>query len=123
MKHVLTSAGLVALGVTALNAYDPQMTRQLTGRPFTVGATVRGFYDDNINTSPKPLEEESFGVEVSPSIHINLPMEQTFIALGYIYSLKWYEDRDPRNYDQSHEFNGKLRHQFSPRHDIGIDDA
>jgi hypothetical protein len=123
MKHVLTSAGLVALGVTALNAYDPEMTRQLTGRPWTVGATVRGFYDDNINTSPKRLEEESFGVEVRPSVHLNLPMEQTFIALGYIYSLKWYENRDPRRFDQSHEFNGKLRHQFGPKHDIGVDDS
>jgi len=131
MKHVLTSAGLVALGVTALQAFDPQMTRQQTGRPFTVAATVRGFYDDNVNLSPKrtvrnypfPGEEESLGVEVSPSIHLNLPMEQTFISLGYTYSLKWYEERSPRNYDQSHEFNGKLRHQFGPKHDIGIDDS
>ena len=124
MKHVLTSAGLVALGAAALHAYDPQMTRQQTGRPFTVAATVRGFYDDNVNTSTKRLgEQESLGVEVSPSVHLNLPMEQTFISLGYIYSLKWYEERSPRNYDQSHEFNGKLRHQFSPKHDIGIDDS
>ena len=115
---------MVALGAAALHAYDPQMTRQQTGRPFTVAATVRGFYDDNVNLSTKRVgEQESLGWEFSPSMHLNLPMEQTFIALGYIYSLKWYEERDPRNYDQSHEFNGKLRHQFGPKHDLGIDDS
>ena len=123
MKHVFTSAGILALSATVLNAYDPEMTRQLTGRPWTVAATVRGFYDDNVATSPNRLEHDSFGIEVSPSAHLNLPLEQTFISLGYIYSLKWYEDREPRNYDQSHEFNGKLRHQFGPKNDIGVDDS
>jgi len=134
MKHLLTSAGLVALGAAALQAYDPQMTRQQSGRPFTVAATVRGFYDDNVNTSPdhvrafpggpkRELPESAYGIELSPSIHLNLPMEQTFISLGYIYSLMWYENRDPRNHDQSHMFNGKLRHQFGPKHDIAVDDS
>lgn len=136
MKHVLTSAGLVALGVTALQAYDPQMTRQQSGRPFTVAATVRGFYDDNINTSPDSHRaivngrlvktdptESAYGYQISPSVHVNLPLEQTFISLGYVYGFTWYEARDPRNYDQSHEFNGKLRHQFSPKHDIAVDDS
>ena len=135
MKHVLNSAGLLALGVISLHAYDPQLTRQQTGRPWSISATVRGFYDDNVFTAPENSfarqfgrtvvvhPTESFGFEVSPAVRLNLPMEQTFISLGYIYSFRWYEERDPRNYDQSHEFNGKLRHQFSPRHDLGIDDS
>lgn len=123
MKHVLTSAGFLALGAAALHAYDPQLTRQQTGRPWSVAATVRAFYDDNITTSPDRFAESSYGLEVSPSAHLNLPMEQTFVSLGYSYSLRWYEDRDPHNIDQSHEFNGRLRHQFNPRHDIGIEDS
>ncbi len=120
MKHVLTSTGLLALGAISLHALDPEMTRQQTGRPFSLSATVRGFYDDNVNTAPNK-EQDSFGFEVSPSVHLNLPLEQTFISLGYVYSLKWFDDREP-DIDQSHEFNGKLRHQFSPRHAIGVDD-
>ncbi|HTD68728.1 MAG TPA: hypothetical protein VK846_19580, partial [Candidatus Limnocylindria bacterium] len=81
MKHVLTSTGLLALGAVSLHALDPEMTRQQTGRPFSLSATVRGFYDDNINTSPRD-EQESFGLELSPSAHLNLPLEQTFISLG-----------------------------------------
>src|SRR4051794_13485550 len=125
MKQVLTSAGLLAVGAVSLHALDPEMTRQQSGRPFSVAATVRGFYDDNVNTSPDKIivstssggtkvlhPQDSFGFEVSPSAHLNLPLEQTFISLGYVYSLKWYENRDPNEIDQSHEFNAKLRHQF-----------
>ncbi len=122
------------------------MTRQQSGRPYSVAATVRGFYDDNINTSPdkivirQPLDpndpnsplvttgvlhprEESYGFQVSPSVHLNLPLEQTFLGLGYVYTLTWYENREPDDIDQSHEFNAKLRHQFSPRYQIGVDET
>jgi len=132
MKQVLTSTGLLAVGALSLHAYDPEMTRQQTGRPFSVAATVRGFYDDNVNTSPDKViiagvktnpRESSYGVQISPSVHLNLPLEQTFISLGYVYSLNWYENRDPNDIDQSHEFNAKLRHEFSPRHNVGVDDS
>lgn len=129
------------MGAAALYAYDPEMSRQQSGRPFTVAATVRGFYDDNINTSPDKQvvitslpgggsstntidpREGSFGFQVSPSIHWNIPLEQTFISLGYVYGFTWYDNREPDNYDQSHDFNLKLRHQFSPRHQISVDDS
>ena len=123
MKHVLTSAGLLALGAAALHAYDPEMTRQKTGRPWSVSATVRGFYGDNVVTSVDGAEQDSYGLEVRPSAHLNLPLEQTFISLGYTYAFRWFEDREPHDTDQAHEFTGKLRHQFSPRHDLGIDDT
>jgi predicted porin len=133
MKQVFTSAGFLALGAVSLHAYDPEMTRQNTGHPWSISAVVRAFYDDNVTTSPDKTRinfagasvepQDSLGLEVSPSIHLNLPIEQTFVSLGYVYSLKWYEDRDPHDTDQSHEFNGRLRHQFSPRHDISVSDA
>lgn len=123
MKHVLTSTGMLALGAVALHATDPQLTRQNTGRAWSLSATVRGFYDDNITTSPDRLKERSFGVQVSPSVSLNLPLEQTFISLGYTYSLMWYENREPKNIDQSHIFNGQLTHQFSPRHTLNVKDT
>jgi len=122
MKRVFTSAGILALGAASLHAYDPEMTRQQTGRPWSVAASVRGFYDDNIATSPS-REEDSFGLEFRPSAHVSLPFDQTFLALGYIYSIRWYEDRSPNNVDQGHEFNAKLRHQFTPRHSVSVDET
>jgi hypothetical protein len=124
MKQALTSAGVLALGAVSLCAYDPEMTRQSSGGPFTLSGTVRGFYDDNINTAPTDAtRDESFGFQVVPAIHVNLPFEQTFLSLGYVYTLSWYDNRSPRNIDQTHEFNGKLRHQFNPRHKLSLDDS
>jgi len=122
MKQVLTSAGVLALSAVSLCALDPEMTRQSSGGPFTLSGTVRGFYDDNINTSPDRSKEESFGFQVVPAVHLNLPFEQTFLSLGYIYTLSWYDKRDP-DIDQAHEISAKFRHQFSPRHQISVDDS
>ena len=88
-----------------------------------MAATVRALYDDNITTSPDGSKEGSFGISVSPSVHLNLPLDQTFISLGYVYSLIWYENREPNHNDQSHEFNGKLTHRFGPQHDISVFDS
>jgi hypothetical protein len=41
---------------------------------------------------------------------------------GYIYSLRWYEDRDTST-DHTHEFLAALRHAFSPRHEIRVADS
>lgn len=126
MNKVVTSAGLLALGAATLYGYDPELTRAKTGRPFSVSATVRGFYDDNPTFTPdkSPIgPKESFGYEVSPAVHVNLPLEQTFLRAGYVYSLRYYEERDPHKTDQSHEFNALLRHAFSPRHDIAVADS
>jgi predicted porin len=124
MKQALTSAGVLALGAFSLCAYDPEMTRQSSGGPFTLSGTVRGFYDDNINTAPTDAtRDESFGFQVVPAVHVNLPFEQTFLSLGYVYTLSWYDNRAPRHIDQTHEFSGKLRHQFNPRHKLSVDDS
>lgn len=136
MKKIVTSAGIVALGAATLYGYDPEMTRAQTGRPWSVAATVRGFYDDNPTTSPDRFPsstklgtfrvgepDDSFGFEVNPSVQVAIPLEQTFLRAGYNYSLRYYEDRDPDNYDQTHEFTALLRHAFSPRHDITVGDS
>lgn len=123
MKQVLTSAGVLALGAASLCALDPEMTRQASGSPFSLAGTVRGFYDDNINTAPDDTKEDSFGFQVIPSVHLNLPMEQTFLSVGYVYTLSWYDDRDPHDTDQTHEFNAKFRHQFNPRHQVAVNDS
>lgn len=120
MKQIVTSAGFLALGAASLYALDPELTRQQTGRPWSVAATVRGFYDDNVATSSK--KQDSVGLEFSPSAHVNLPMEQTFLSAGYTYSLRWYEDRDHAT-DQFHQFDALLKHQFGPRHDISVRDS
>ena len=126
MKKIATSAGLMALGAATLyGQYDPERSWENSGKPWTVAATVRGFYDDNPTTTPegnRPGPNGSYGIELSPSAFVNLPLDQTFIRAGYIYSARWYEDRDPST-DQTHEFVAALRHAFSPRHEIRVADS
>src|SRR4029077_10452557 len=131
MKKIITSASLAALGALSLQAGtpldrsyyapNPQLTPQESSKWWSISASLRGFYDDNYNTSPANFHvaetfdpatgirtpgqtvkpRDSFGFEISPSFGINIPLPQTFIGLTYTYSLRWYEDRSHPKDDQS----------------------
>lgn len=124
MKRFLTSAGLVVLGAASLEAaYAPGLSRTETSKPWSVSASLRGFYDSNYGTSPRSVRDDSFGVEASPSVSINLPMEQTFIGASYVYSIRYYEARRNNRADHSHQFNAKLDHAFSERYKLELSDS
>jgi hypothetical protein len=132
MKRIVASVGLVAVGASGLQAgLLPAMTAE-TGKPWTVSATLRGFYDDNYNTIPNDAVlgpgqfRGSYGWEVSPALMVNLPMEQTTISFGYVYSFKYYQHK-PLNsteyYDQTSDLNFGLTHAFNERYSISIKDS
>ena len=124
MKKLLTSAGLVALGISSIQAaYAPALSQMETAKPWSLSAALRGFYDDNYTTSVNGVKRDSFGFEVSPSASLNLPLDQTFIGLSYEYSLRYYEDRRDNKYDQSHKFDGRLDHAFSERYKLELSDS
>jgi len=132
MKKVIVSVGLVALGASGLQAASDSGTTPDTSKPWSVSATLRGFYDDNVNSLPNnatPMpgtSRGSSGFEVSPSIIASWPLEQTTISLGYVYSFKYYENKpsgNAENYDQSHDFNASLSHYFSERYQVNVRDA
>jgi hypothetical protein len=139
MKKLITSAGLAALGAASLNAQQiyapaPGLTTTQLSKPWSVSAAVRGFYDDNYALTPSgglvdPVtgtrinRQESFGYEVTPSAALNWAMEQTYIGLGYVYSLKFFEDRPENKYDQSHQANVKLSHAFTDRYKLDLADS
>lgn len=125
MKKIITSASLVALGAASVQAaYTPSMEAGDSAKPWSVSASLRGFYDDNYTTSPKPFARESFGVELSPAADLNLrPTEQTYIGLSYAYSMRWYEDRKQNSADHSHQANAKLSHAFSERYQLDLSDS
>ena len=107
MKRLIASAGLVAIGASGLQAANTGgLSDAQVSKPWSVSATLRGFYDDNYATLPKssPLKKDSYGLEFKPSGSVHfLPTDQTFIALSYVYSLKYYFDRPDSSTDQSHE--------------------
>ena len=128
MNKITATAGLVAIGAASVQAqiYAPSPGSQEATKPWTVSATLRGFYDDNYTTSPSHIERDSWGFEVSPSAALNLIRDQTALGLSYVYSARWYEDRDSIDedaWDHSHQVNGKLSHAFTPRFKIDLSDS
>jgi len=138
MKKLITSAGLAVLGAASLNAQQvyapaPGLTTTQLSKPWSVSAAIRGFYDDNYAMTPSSglidpasgnriTPRSSIGYEVVPSAGFNWAMEQTYIGLSYLYSLKYYEDREDHKYDQAHQVNFKLSHAFTDRYKLDLAD-
>lgn len=128
MNKIKTTAGLLALGAVSVHAavYAPEAGSPQATKPWSISATLRGFYDDNYSTSPKAIERDSYGFEVSPAASLNLIRDQTALGLNYVYSMRWYEDRDSQNLpsaDHAHQFNAKLSHAFTPRYKLDVSDS
>lgn len=124
MKKTIASASLIALGAASIHAANaPGLTSIETSKPWSVSATLRGFYDDNYATRPSNIARDSFGFEFSPSASLNLPLDQTYIGLSYTYGLKYYEDRTKNTADHSHQFTGKLNHAFTERHKLDLSES
>ncbi len=124
MKKLIASAGLVALGAASLKAqYAPGLTRMETSKPWSISASLRGFYDDNYLAVPKEFKDESFGFEVKPRVAVNIPREQTYFGAAYTYSMKWYEARNDHPIDHSHEVELKVDHRFSELYKLNFNDS
>ncbi|HOW66670.1 MAG TPA: outer membrane beta-barrel protein [Candidatus Paceibacterota bacterium] len=125
MKKIITSASIIALGTVGLHAaYAPGLTTTEKSKFWSVSATLRGFYDDNYMTQPSgPAERDSFGVEVSPALTLNFPMDQTLISAGYIMGMRWYEDRDEDSADWTHQVSLLMNHAFSENYKLKVSES
>jgi putative beta-barrel porin BBP2 len=123
MKKIIASASVAALGAASLQAaYAPGLSPVEKSKPWTISASLRGFYDDNYLTQSKANERDSFGIELSPSLAVNLALDQTLIGFSYTYSLRWYEDRSNNSADHSHQVKFKLNHAFNERFKLDVSD-
>lgn len=124
MNRIVASVGLAALGASALSSASAQSVASPdNSKPWSVAATLRGFYDDNTGTLPNnfPIppgdKRGSFGFEFAPSgLWSWSPQEQTSFNVGLLYSLKYYLDKPPfsaDHTDQSFAFNAGINHAFS----------
>src|SRR6266853_932453 len=127
MKKIVASVGLFAVGASGVQAASITALTVEGAKPWSIAATLRGFYDDNINTAPDgDFRKSSFGFEVSPSLGLNWSVEQTTMSLNYVYAFRYY-DRKPNlnadHYDQTHTFNAQLTHNFSERYVLAVSDS
>ena len=119
MNRLFVSAGLVALSAATLeSAMADDLLGDATGPKYwSVGATLRGFYDDNYDTT-SVNQRSSFGVEVLPTVSAHVPLQQTDFGIRYTYGFYYYADRenlDQKAYDQTHQVDLWLDHSFNER--------
>src|SRR5947209_13716321 len=102
MKKIVASVGLVAIGASGIQSASGQALMAAdASKPWSVSATLRGFYDDNTGTIPNDAalapgqKRDSFGYEISPSASLVWSMEQTTLNAGALYSYKYFESRPP----------------------------
>lgn len=129
MKKLITSVGLMAVGAASLQAaYAPGLNSMQTSKIWSVSGTLRGFYDDNYNTAPNgtPNKRGSGGFEVSPSLSLNVPLDQTELGLRYTYGLYYYQDREDNNQnpvDQTHQVDLWVNHAFNESWQASVQDT
>ena len=96
-------------------------------KPWSVSASLRGFYDDNINSvGSGPNKVSAYGFDVSPSLGLNWSFDQTLLTLRYVYDFRYYDKRPLNNtekYDQDHSFDLDFKHEFSERYRIDVNDS
>lgn len=118
MKKFIVSAGLAALGAATLESAmaDSGVGDSAGPKYWNLGATLRGFYDDNYGINPN--KRGSFGLEADPFLSVHVPLQQTDLGLRYTYGLYWYEDRQELGvnpFDQTHQLDLWLDHAFNER--------
>lgn len=125
MKKIAASVGLLALGASALYAAESSTLNKMQNtKAWSVQATLRGFYDDNIAgvpDSPAPGPTESFGFSISPSVDYGYAGEQTSFNVGYEFTGRFFDKKDINRSDKSdftHVFDADISHAFSPRLDF-----
>jgi hypothetical protein len=133
MKKIVASVGFVALGAATMQAqYAPNLTPQEMAKPWSISASLRGFYDDNYLTQPSSFATgnpanpighplSSYGIEVSPSAAFNHSTEDTLISLSYLYDLKYYFEHDYT--EQSHQANLRFEHAFNDKYKLTVADS
>ncbi len=111
MKKALSTVGIVAAGAMSIQ------TAQAQEKPWNISATVRGFYDDNINTTPGTVtlpKQSSYGFELKPEASYIYNTGQLEAEISYAYSMKYYENRS-NSADHRHQFGGDVTYQLNPR--------
>ena len=133
MKNIVASVGLVALGASGFqNAQAQSMSNPDSSKPWSVGLTLRGFYDDNVSSNVRPnagepsLITETFGYDITPSLKLAWSTPQTSYSLGYAYGMKYYENRPTARADKTdntHSLDGSLEHRFTERVSASVSDS
>ena len=127
MKKIAASVGLIALGTACVSAADESYSSAEAGKLWKVTASLRGFYDDNVNSAPRGARRPSTtGFSLSPGGSFTWQRDSTTVSLNYRYSLIYYGTK-PLNstsqIDQNHIFDAALSHVINERYKFSATDS
>src|SRR5947208_2641572 len=124
MKKIIASASLAALSAAGVQAaYAPGLSPQEKSKAWTISGALRGFYDDNPTASSAQNKQESWGLQLSPSLAVNLALDQTLIGFSYTYDMRYYEARPNHEADHSHRVSFKINHAIAERYKVEVGDV
>jgi len=125
---MIRTAGLAALGAASVAPAFAQ-DAMINQKPWSIGASLRGFYDDNYLTYPKAFRDRpgfddgTIGFDVSPTAAVNIKREQMTFGLNYLYTFRYYADRVRPRDDQSHQVNMKFSYALNERFSFDVKDS
>jgi hypothetical protein len=131
MNKIITSAGMLAAGVSSLYAENVTgLTEVQQSKPWNVSAAVRAFYDSNpltLHSDPvvngRKQSKDSFGFEIIPSVGVFHTWGNSIVSAKYTYTYRWYDDRPGNNdTDQQHEAEAKFHHKFNDHTELSVED-
>lgn len=117
-----TSTVTPAAGLTPAPGQVSGMDTSTTPKFYTITASLREEYDDNIYTT-KDNKVDSFVTEFSPSFLVDFPMQDSEFSARYTFGLDYYEHAPAGNSVQyTHEGLIRYTHNFSDRFSLDIRD-
>ena len=120
MKKLIYAAGVLSLG----GVHFAVQAAEGSAKPWSVGLTTQGFYDDNINTAPDgPNKIGSWGTYVSPNGSYSQTWDQTTLNLGASYGAYYYANAEgtlASDWSQTASFLAALNHTFNPRMSLDL---
>jgi len=124
MKKVIASAGMLAIGAMGAQYATADMSAG-SDKPWSISATLRGFYDDNYNTAPdnSPQKRATWGFEVRPRADVSWSDGPNTLTASYIYDLRDYLDRPGNKLDQSHDLELFANHNFNERYSLDLEES
>jgi len=127
MKKLIISASVVAVGAANIQqALADDALAAPSSKIWSVGATLRGFYDSNYAIQNTGSDKGSYGVELSPTVSLNDSLTQTDYGIRYTYGLYWYDTRQNDNQnalDQTHQLDLWMDHAFDERWKLTTSDT
>lgn len=116
---LLSMCTVLCLGSVSSAQNNERAGQTSAEKPFIINMSVRGEFDDNVNTAVDGQEDAAFFINIRPSIKYTKNLDNTQLELGYTFGFKQYFEREGDDEeDFSHLFQASINHRFNERFSV-----